>query len=282
MRCHEAENKIAELSAQSTTSGNKIDDELTQHLNECPNCFNQVKAQQLLNESFADISIEDSAPTPFPFIEQKLRTSLAKQSRKETIMSELLQKLKTSPKMSMGLTVAIVGFLFVLLVPFTYHKTIGYNVTFADVDKGTINDESTYAQAQGQYIAALSAMGIENVSVSHSFGDVSSKVFISGPGLTSKEDAKRAAIAFNKITGNKTQPNYDPIVKEVSGTLFAQAREKYFAATIEVDTDGKTDAEISAEIETYLLSQGATDANVETTTLEDGSRQIQIQIESDN
>jgi hypothetical protein len=65
----------------------------------------------------------------------------------------------------------------------------------------------------------------------------------------------------------------------VSGSLYAQVRDGLIR--IEVDSTGKTDAEIESEIMARLADHGFSNTQVQVTTKPDGERQMQIFIGDD-
>ncbi|MBU2624534.1 MAG: hypothetical protein KKG33_03125, partial [candidate division Zixibacteria bacterium] len=74
-------------------------------------------------------------------------------------------------------------------------------------------------------------------------------------------------------------PEVTPVKSKVSGTLYAQARDKL--VEVQVDATGKTDDEIRSEIEARLLEQGITAYEVTVDTDADGRRQIDLSVEGD-
>ncbi len=61
---------------------------------------------------------------------------------------------------------------------------------------------------------------------------------------------------------------------EVSGSLYAQTKDK--PSKIEIESEGKSNAEIKAEIEEKLKGQGLTNPDVSVTTKPDGMREIKV------
>ena len=61
---------------------------------------------------------------------------------------------------------------------------------------------------------------------------------------------------------------------DVSGSLYAQTKDK--PTKIEIEVEGKSDAEIKDEIEEKLKGQGLTNPDVNVTTRSDGMREIKV------
>ncbi|HKK20890.1 MAG TPA: hypothetical protein VJ983_05405, partial [candidate division Zixibacteria bacterium] len=154
---------------------------------------------------------------------------------------------------------------------FSYSVTVGYNLTFANLSSGT-------TVPVPKIVDALQKLGYQDVSVN--FNSSESGVQYSVTNLPNQQAIQDATFLFNLLSGQRAKPEVTPIRKEVSGTLYAQAKQNLFETTLEINIDGKTDAEIAAEIVGRLKAAGWDDVQVQTTTNEDGSKQFQIEMKS--
>jgi hypothetical protein len=127
-------------------------------------------------------------------------------------------------------------------------------------------------------VDALQKLGYQDVSVN--FNSTQNGVQYSVTNLPNQQAIQDATFLFNLLSGQQAKPEITPIRKDVSGTLYAQAKENLFETTIEINIDGKSDAELAAEIVGRLKAAGWDDVQVQTTTNEDGSKQFQIEMKS--
>jgi hypothetical protein len=91
--------------------------------------------------------------------------------------------------------------------------------------------------------------------------------------LPHRRAAREVAAAFAALSGYSNRPEIKPIIERVSGSLYAQVRDRL---KIKVEAAGKSDAEIKAEIEAKLAAAGYTGAQVSVTTSPDGKRQVNL------
>jgi hypothetical protein len=95
--------------------------------------------------------------------------------------------------------------------------------------------------------------------------------------IASMKAVKEISAAFKTLSGTKTDPTISTKYETVSGSLYAQARNRMIK--VEVDGTGKTDEQIKAEIESKLAAQGFNGSLVFIKTGNDGERKIQLNIE---
>jgi hypothetical protein len=227
-------------------------------------------ADRTLKRAFATLRSEDPGSTPLAFVKSRVEARAAQQQGEEhSPMKTLARTLGGYPRTVVTVAAAVVAFLFVTLVPFPYSTITGYEVSFSNLDPQTV------AMAN-DVTAAVQALGYDNVSINFSQNGESFNYGLTN--LPSYQAAREAAAAFRMVTGSAIEADIEPVVTEVSGSLYAQVREKLM--TIEVSTEGDgTDAEVEAEIRDKLAAQGFTPRNVSVTTDEDGNRTITIEVE---
>lgn len=263
MRCRKLERHLSK--------SRELTDALRGHLNECPECARLAEAESLLvttldakREQVAD------AATPLNVMRAQVEARLAAADKQERrLMDTVNQKINRRPRLTWGLAAVVAVLLFLTLVPFGYEVTVGYDVACTGMGAET-------AAYQPALTEALAALGYDaSVSVSHNGDQVD--YFISP--LPDRYAAREAAAALTTITGASEGIEINPIVEEHSASLYAQVRDQII--TVEVETEGKTDEEIAADIEAKLAAQGVLSSTVNVTSQADGRRMIQIDMETD-
>lgn len=259
MRCRKAKYWIRE-------SGDLSREQLT-HLETCQSCRRYYRVVRILDKSLQSLRAEIPADsTPISVLKAEMA---ARMNRKEyTVMSKLKNAWGAHPRLSLGVTVGVLAMIFFVLVPIPYQRTAGYNVQFGGVSRANQIDMKQVAEA-------LKAVGFEqvgvNVAIDGDRGDISLT------NLPSYEDAKRAAAAFASLTGTAVRPVFTPIIETVSGSLYAQVKDKL--VKVEINGAGKTDEQVRAEIEAQLAAQGFTGSVISLKSDSAGQRQIQLEIE---
>ncbi|MBU2652478.1 MAG: hypothetical protein KKA81_16245 [Bacteroidetes bacterium] len=231
---------------------------------------NTRQAEEILDRAFQTERRADTPPaSELTFLKTRVEAQLADRTRETSIMATIMQSIRSYPKLTAG-AVAFAAFLvFSILIPLPYSSVVGYTVS--------LTAPSDSAVEPNAYVAALSAVGIENSSVNLSDNGAEARYTIVG--LKSETEANATVSAYKALTGIEPTATSAPVIRRVSGTLYAQALEKLFR--IEVATDGLTDAEIAAQIAEQIKAQGGTVKNVTIDTDANGQKNIQIDIESD-
>ncbi|UCD18285.1 MAG: hypothetical protein JSV44_05075 [Candidatus Zixiibacteriota bacterium] len=243
------------------------DRELAEHLRVCPTCARTAEAEKMLETVLQAASDETYPATPPAILRSEVLARAAAQPRKENIVRQILAQLRVRPRLFAGLGLAVIAFLFATLVPFSYTITAGYETMIHGVDE-------EHAITSEHLAEALSVLNYENVSVSVSRSGPEYDYHITG--LPSRDAAREAGAVFSSLTGFDGIPECVPVYEMVSGSLYAQVVEK--ATRIEIDTEGKTDEQISNEIRARLLAQGYSRADVSVTTDPGGERRIDVQV----
>jgi hypothetical protein len=247
--------------------GRLLDESARQHLSGCPSCRDEVAAAEALSAALIATRADDhNNATQFA----RLRSRVEAQAPKETsIMSKIFENITSRPRTALGVSIAAALFLFVTLVPFSYQTTAGYKVAFSGVDP------SVSPQVIEKSLAAL---GYSDISISVSTDNDRADYFITN--VSSKSQAREIAAAFASLAHFTGEPVLTPVKKTVSGTLYAQARDRLIE--IRIDGAGKTDDEIAAEIRGRLEAEGLSDVNASFSTRPDGMKQIDITFSSDS
>lgn len=263
MRCRKLERHLSK--------SRELTDALRGHLDNCPDCARLAEAESLLVTTLdaKREQVTDSA-TPLNVVRAQVEARLAARDKQETrLMDTVNQKINRRPRLTWGLAAAVAVLLFVTLVPFGYEVTVGYGVACTGMGAET-------AAYQPALTEALTALGYDaSVSVSHNGDQVD---YLITP-LPTYQAAREAAAALTTITGANEGIEINPIIEEHSASLYAQVRDQII--TVEVETDGKTDEEIAADIKAKLAEQGILSSTVNVTTQADGQRMIQIDMETE-
>ncbi|MEW6052109.1 MAG: hypothetical protein AB1644_13735 [Candidatus Zixiibacteriota bacterium] len=184
-------------------------------------------------------------------------------------MAALKQHIVGHPRMTTSLALLVALVAFVTIVPFPYEQTVGYSVS--------LKAESSSLVSPAKISEAVELLGYSGSSVSYTGNSAGINYMISG--LPTMQAAREVAGALRFVTGTTATPVIEAVRKTVSGSLYAQVRDRM--TTVEVDGAGKTDAEIESEIAARLVGAGFTASQVSITTNPDGSKQIQIEMQRD-
>jgi hypothetical protein len=251
MRCKEAIRLINNTADRSETT--TWPPELLEHINNCPDCARAFKAISILNDSLKSEKEKPIQTTPMAEIRNRIAARIEKK-KKESIMSVMKNHVNRRSGLVTSLSLAVIVFLLITVVPFSYTTTVGYDMVYTGLNG--LNIEA------GQLEQALAALGYENAAVEYN-GD---NCLITN--LPNKQAALETAIAFKAITGSIIEPDMKPIMATVSGSLYAQVKDKI---KVEVNTDGKTNDEIANDIR-LKLTQFYTNPVVTVTTVGEGRK----------
>jgi hypothetical protein len=231
----------------------------------------ETRAEHILARALETVGTEQWEPGDLALVRTKVEARAAQQTRKEnTIMARIISTLRAHPRLSFSLAAAVGVFLFVTLVPFSYTTTVGYNVVLSEVDGSALIPPAHLK-------STLSALGYQETAIN--CDGMGSSVQYTIAGLPTRQAAREAVAAFSSLSGSAPKAEIKPIRKTVSGSLYAQVRDRFFL--VEVDATGKSDAEIAAEVTAKLQAQGLDDVNVSTVSHEDGTREITIEYEGE-
>lgn len=262
MRCREAKRRL------NKTGG--IDGELREHLDGCPECSREAAARRLIDSALeAARNDRTESETPFPVIRARIAADIGRQNEKEdSIMAKVQNQIASHRRFSIALVVAVAVFAFIVLVPFSYDRTVGYNLAYTGLD-------SEYDLPPEMLTDVLTTLGYRQARVE--LTQNGSYLDYSIIGLPSSTAAKEASAAFTSLTGYSGEPVITLVVTKTSASLYAQVRDKLIK--IEVEGEGKSEAEIKAEIEDKLREQGLANPDVTVTIKPDGMREIKIGVQ---
>jgi hypothetical protein len=165
---------------------------------------------------------------------------------------------------------AVAVALAVLLVPVSYNKTTGQDVALTFSAPGL--PEQTVKTLAGKFKDALDGSPVQ---ITAEAGDRSIAYTLHGfVPRSSRRNADAVAQAFAgvlKSSGYDASVAVSPRVERVSGSVYAMAREQ----VIRISDDGKTAAQLEAEIRDQLLAAGIPNPEVSVTD-SNGKREIKV------
>ncbi|MEW6413608.1 MAG: hypothetical protein AB1483_14220 [Candidatus Zixiibacteriota bacterium] len=229
------------------------------------------RAERILNQSLETLRDQQADnTTPLSFLKTRLEAQAAQQaSRKDTAMS-LATRLFANHRVS-GIT-AIIALAIILggtMIPFSYMKTVGYTVAFSLPSDQAISDPN-------QLASAMSTLGLNDVWVNYNIDGESTVWTLSN--LPDQKAATTAAAAFRTMTGTDAEPDITPVLKEVSGSLYAQVVEELREITITTEVGG-TPEEIEEQIRDQLIDAGFEPGAIHVITNEvDGTVIIDLEV----
>ncbi len=265
MRCREVRRRLNEAGEPNP--------EILEHLKTCRSCSREAEAVCVL-ESAINLSHEAdiSEPTSFTVLKSRLETAALKEDKKEnSIMSKIKNEINTHPKFSFGIVSAICVFMFLLLVPISYDKTVGYDLTLSGINAQNWT-------GNGDADDMLKALGYDDIEISiESDGKTVKTIFENLPSKKAVDEITSAMVSMSNSDGGMFDftVSVSPVVIKEFGSIYAQVRDKI---ELKVETEGKTDQEVKEEIEKGLKKRGYDDADVVVISKPDGQREIKIDI----
>jgi len=222
-------------------------------------------ADEILDRAF-DTERRLSLPeVPLAHVQVRVESQLAGKQEETSVMARLVSLMTIHRRFATGMGVVALLVVFATLVPLPYSVVSAYRANVA-VSTSTPVDPN-------QYVNVLKTLGISTASVNVQTSSDTTMVTIEG--LKTKDDARKAVAAFAPLTGVVPHASIEAVRTRISGTLFAQAIQKVFRA--EIQTSGKSDAEIAAEVENQIRAQGGEVKSVEVQRSADGQTSITVE-----
>ncbi len=214
MRCRQAKQKLKSKHFENSEIAK--DQTLVNHLNECPACASFLAAENLLRLDFQAAAVDDTEEVVTDWllkaqVERQAADANRSKFRENHLMAAFTNLLKKQSKLTIGVTTVVVVLLLSILIPFSYNKTIGYEVAFAGVDKNLALDSSKIQ-------TLLEKLGIDGAVIDVSGCEATCNVKISD--LKSSDDAKLVLAAFNEIDHVVVLEEIKEMVESESGNIF--------------------------------------------------------------
>ena len=235
MRCHQARRRMTAV--QWAQSAIAKDQQLLDHLKNCPACTHLARTEQRLQQAFTTVDTTNTSDS-ISWSDQKVQVEAAvalnsrKQTKETSIMSNIAKQLKRRPRLSLSLGVMAVLIALAALVPFKYDQTVGYEVAFAGVDPELAMDDAKIDDL-------LARLGVGECVVDVSDCAATCKLKISE--LKSPDDARLVAAAFDGLENVELISDVSPVVIKLKTTLLARAKNQAFS---HATSEGATDEEI--------------------------------------
>jgi len=209
MRCPDVKRRI-------DAGTEEFDQEMIEHLQTCPGCTRALQAARAMRGVFSTIADDITVP-PLAVVRKRvehLAQNEAQKSIVEKIMAHLSRQYQARPRLITGFGLALVAFLFVTLVPFSYEQAVG--------DKITIDSADTQPSPE-VVTAVLSTASKEGVTViSIAAEDDTNLVIVDIP---SEIVARQVVSTLAKVIDSRIKPQIERNIVAVTGSLFAQARQ---------------------------------------------------------
>ena len=256
MRCREVRQRLNEAGDLSP--------EILEHLKECRECACEFEALRTLDSVFEAARSEKGIP-PTPFNNLGVRLEQLTMIKKEnSIMAKIKSEITRHPRFSFGIAISLFVFAFIILVPISYEKTVGYELALSGISSGDTADNEVAADI-------VTALG---------YGEAAFSIEVDGNlvnyhirGIPSKNGAKEISSALSSLIRSVPDIIITPIIVEATGSIYAQVKDKI---DLKVETEGKTDEEVKKELEAGLKKRGYKDPRVTVTSDSEGQRRIVI------
>ena len=219
--------------------------DVQKHIRECADCRSVYEAESVLRDSF---SVERSRvpASDYGSAAQWIDRAASKERK---IMPSFITSPLGTPARRWGFGLVAAVFAFLVLVPFSYDRTVGTKLTITSPDKAMAHIDIDALKAR------LTARGMGDVNVirTHEPTGHSLTYYVNG----TQDEAQAAFEAtHNLITAVAAGGviSLEPWTIRESGSLFAQITGRSF--NYSAGTSGRSDAEISQDIRKQLESQG--------------------------
>lgn len=228
MRCSEACRRLTE--SRGTVSS--ADTDLRDHLAACPACAEFARAERMLVRDLS-LSTADDTEADRSFAAMRARVNaraeaITSQTPREVfIMSALKRTISRRPRMSLTIATAVIVLAFLTVVPFSFQRTVGYEVAIAGVNKDLAMDDAKITEL-------LAALGVENAAVN--VGDCEKTCVLNISDLKSQDDVVIIKTAFDKM-GHCVVERVGEIADTVTASLISQLQYTYQFKTEKSDAD---------------------------------------------
>ncbi|MFH2050377.1 MAG: hypothetical protein ABIJ12_13140 [bacterium] len=257
------------------------------------------KAELILNSSFESVKNDNKiSTTPLNILQKRIALKTVENESKEySLMAKVTNNLFRKPGLSIGLASGLCLIALFAFLPVSCSEQTGYSVDIVEKDDGSVSMVSADSD-QPQLIIeiqdiengtvkktvvdadklqeGLEAIGLGDAVIDHYFDGEKNTFRISN--LNSEEDAHKVALTISQLTGMDDNIEINPVIEKVRASLLSHATDRLF--NLDINTDGKTDEEIQAEITAQLEAAGLNNPVVSFIN-NDGQMQINITSEGE-
>jgi hypothetical protein len=213
MRCSEARERL--IRSRGSISEDSSDLELRDHLRACRDCALFAQAERSLGSDLAAAAFDDNSDKiPLSELRSQVENEADRNTIRKKIMSKIENQFNTRPKLIAGISLAVLTFCFMTLIPFSATHTVGYNVSIAGVDR-----ESEISPDLLE--VAMTAIGYEDVSVEvKSTETTSDYVIVNVPTEVEARDVAEAMVTIMDVDGAVV--DVEPVRVVLKEPLYAQ------------------------------------------------------------
>lgn len=220
MHCSEARHRLT--GSRRSAAELAQDSQLLEHLKLCPNCAREALAAETLRQMLIAGRADDSVGTvPMAdqrkLVEARMAQVSGEKSRRHATTLVHGNSLSRHPLLSAGAIVTVIIVVLLGLVPFGYHRTVGYEIAFAGVSPELVEDDDRICDV-------FYALGLAEAAVDVIDCDTTCNILVFD--LKSKQEAQLVVTVLERM--NRTDLNADviPIRTRSSGSLLQQANQK--------------------------------------------------------
>ncbi len=222
MRCSEARRR---LTGSRRDDPSALEDrELKAHLASCPSCAREAESARIMKAVLEASTADDTSAMMSQAEQQRLvETRAAGHDRLTDRFGSWLTGLRylwwrrPAYRASLGLVAAVLAV--VTFVPFSYNKTLGYDVAFAGVCQEVALDDE-------QICDMLHSLGLAEAAVDLEGCDSVCNLNIIC--LKSEEEVRLVVSALQNMCKTEITSSVVPMVDRASGSLLRRANEKVF------------------------------------------------------
>lgn len=219
MRCHDARNLIDRLQAE----GRRGDDDaqLAEHLESCHECRAYLKASEGLERLLEHGRVDDVAEvTPIELQRQQVqaRAAAGKTSARERTVAwrwlpDLSARYRGAARLASGMAVLLITA--ISIIPFTFHRTVGYDLNLDGVDHSLVQDDERICEL-------LFGLGLDEAGVDRCGCDTTA-CCLSILDLKSEQEAMMVAGAIGRLHDERLRTRITPIKAKASRSLLQRA-----------------------------------------------------------
>jgi hypothetical protein len=228
MRCAQARQRLI------ASHGDAGDDrELIHHLQNCAACAAFARAERALGRDLAAAAADEGLDDmPLSDIRSRVESRLSELAHpkfKEVfLMSAALRQIKRRPTLSFSMAAFVIILFVATLVPFSFTRTVGYEVAIAGVDRDLAVDTSKVS-------SLLNALGVKDAAVT--VGDCDTTCVLKISALQSEDDVDLVTTAFAEL-GDFDCEGVQVRCDTISGTLLNKVRHMVVVDRVASSADG--------------------------------------------
>jgi len=222
MRCSEARRRLT--GSRRDEKSILEDRELQAHLSSCPACAREAEAARIMRAVLEGSSADDTSAM-MPSVEQRrlvedrLRGRLSVAGRISDWLNSLRYWWWRRPGYTISFGVAAAVLAVATFVPFSYDRTLGYDVAFAGVCQEVALDDDKICDMLHSLGLGQAAVDLEECDTVCSLNIIC---------LKSREEVSMVVAALESMCQTEVTSSVIPLVDRTSGSLLDRANEKVF------------------------------------------------------